>query len=117
MIPVISLIAVACNSQPVGQQNQIVANPPQAVVMEAILTCLPHKPSAPPTKECGEGVQAVDGKYFDLDWTDLPGGLHEDLQIDINNRVQITGKLYPPTPSNYDVYGVIRLSDIHKLSK
>jgi hypothetical protein len=69
------------------------------------MVCLPHKGGDVHTMECAYGLRTDDNRYYALQYEPFPN----DIQI--GQRVNVTGTLTTDDDSKYDTVGTIKVTD------
>ena len=85
-----------------NQGKQQVSNTSQAVTIEGLAVCLPHKDTTgPQTDECAIGLKANSGKYYGVTGQDITSSLGT------NKTIKVTGVLQAPGDSKYNITGTL----------
>ena len=95
--------------QPLGAQTQM-------VVLEGMVTCLPHRDtSGPVTMECAYGLKTKGGDYYGLDASNIPS--EKQGGYDVGQQVSFEGVLVPQADipqqmwSTYNIVGLMQVAD------
>jgi len=90
-------------------QTEVTTTPKEAIVLEGMLVCLPHKDtSGPHTEECAFGLKAKNGKFYGL--RALP-----QTFMQTQKEVRVTGMLSAVAQNEkYAIVGNIEIRQIEK---